>query len=217
MKHTLVLADDEPLFRAGLRSLLEDRDILVLAEASTGAETLEACRRYNPDVVLMDVRMPELGGIKATKALIAQGFHGKILVLTAFAEDLALLDAFRAGAAGFLLKSATPEEVVRAIEAAYRGEAVVDADMLPGLVRRALSAPGPAEQVLDSLTDRERQILACVGQGMTNPEIGKWLKIRLPTVRTHMAHLFTKLDVRTRAQAAVLAHEAGLSSRPPRG
>ncbi|HVE99012.1 MAG TPA: response regulator transcription factor [Mycobacteriales bacterium] len=210
----LVVADDQPLVRAGLRTLLDaEPDIAVVGEAADGREAVNVVARERPDVVLMDVRMPRLDGISATKELIDQGSTSKVVVLTTFDLDEYVFDALRSGAVGFLLKDAPPAELAAAVRTAAAGEALLS----PSLTRRLIeefarlpAADGVPAPVLDSLTARERDVLVGVARGQTNAEIGRELFISEATVRTHVTRVFAKLEVRDRASAVVVAYESGL-------
>jgi len=216
----VVLVDDEPLIRSGLRAIIDaEPDLCVLGEAEDGAGVTAMVRRLRPDVVLMDVRMPVIDGIEATRRLLAElDDPPRVLVLTTFENDDYVFDALRAGASGFLLKRARPDEVVRAIRLLAGGDSL----LFPAAIRElaARRAPGdvPARG-LDSagLTGREAQILRLVAQGLSNAEIAAELVVSAETVKTHVAHVLTKLDARDRTQAVIRAYDSGfIAPRDPR-
>ncbi|MER7335126.1 MULTISPECIES: response regulator transcription factor [unclassified Micromonospora] len=209
----VVLVDDQHLIRAGLRALLErDPDITVVAEAADGAAGLAAARAHRPHVVLMDVRMPGTDGIEATRRILADpGLADvQVVMLTTFDDDEYLFDAIRAGAAGFLLKDTAPD----ALRAAVRTVAGGDALLSPAVTRRVLAAaarsPVPDATRLAGLTERERDVLAQVGAGRSNAEIGAALHLSPDTARTYVSRLLTKLHARDRSQLVVIAYESGL-------
>jgi DNA-binding NarL/FixJ family response regulator len=217
----VLLADDQALVRSGFRVLLDaDDDITVVGEAADGAEAVERARATRPDVVLMDIRMPRLDGIKATGQIV--GTRGleqvRVLFLTTYDTDAYVFEALQAGASGFLLKDAGPAELLHAIRVVAAGEAL----LAPRITRR-LIARFTAEQVasqvaqdrLAVLTPREREVLALVGQGLSNDEIGAALFLSPATARTHVSHAMAKLGARDRAQLVVVAYQTGLVSRRP--
>lgn len=210
-----LLADDQGLVRSGLRALLDAReDIQVVAQAATGEQAVALTRRLKPDVVLMDIRMPELDGLQATRQIAADPeLDGvRVVILTTFALDEYLFDALRDGAVGFLVKDAEPSELVSAVRAAARGDSLISPNMTRRLVAefagRARQPPDTSE--LEELTDREREVLALVANGLTNEQIAERLTLSPATARTHVGRLFAKLDARNRAQLVVLAYETGL-------
>jgi DNA-binding NarL/FixJ family response regulator len=210
-----MLADDQGLVRSGLRALLDAReDIQVVAQAATGEQAVALARRFKPDVVLMDIRMPDLDGLEATRRIAADPELAdvRVVILTTFALDEYLFDALRDGAVGFLVKDADPAELVGAVRAAARGDALVSPSMTRRLVAEfADRASSPRDtSTLDALTGREREVLALVAQGLTNEEIAERLILSPATARTHVGRLFAKLDARNRAQLVVLAYETGL-------
>jgi DNA-binding NarL/FixJ family response regulator len=213
----VLVADDQALVRAGLRMLLDAQpDLEVVGEAADGAEAVAKVAELAPDVVLMDVRMPGLDGVAATRRLVEAGLVGPdgaaVLVLTTFGLDEVVADALRAGAGGFLLKDADPEELVRAVRDVAAGDAVLD----PAVTRRVLEGlgarPGPARDpaVLATLTAREAAVLAQLALGRSNAEIGARLEVAEATVKSHVKRLLAKLGVGNRVQAAVVAYETGL-------
>lgn len=208
----VLIADDQELVRAGLRSLLEhDPEIAVVDEAADGAAAVRRVRQHRPDVVLMDLRMPGGNGLDATAEISADpGLSAvRVLVLTTFDDAGDVLAAVRAGAAGYLLKDAGADELRRAVRSVAAGHAL----LAPGVTRHVLDAvarrPAP-DRDLSGLTEREREVLARVGLGETNAEIGRALLISPATARTYVSRLLTKLDARDRTQLAVIAHRAGL-------
>ncbi|MFD9947472.1 response regulator [Nonomuraea sp. NPDC059023] len=215
----VLLADDEGLVRSGFKVLLDlEDDITVVGEATTGAEAVERARALRPDIVLMDIRMPKLDGIQAT-AQIAQtrGLEQvRVLILTTYDTDEHVFDALEAGAGGFLLKDAGPAELLHAIRVIADGQAL----LAPRITRRLIGqftarrrATQIAEDRLAVLTEREREVLALVGRGLNNDEIGKELFLSPATARTHVSHAMTKLGARDRAQLVVIAYQTGLVNR----
>ncbi len=217
----VLLADDEGLVRSGFKLLLEvEDDITVVGEATNGAEAVERARAARPDVVLMDIRMPKLDGIQATTQIIeTRGLeHVRILILTTYDTDAYVFEALQAGASGFLLKDAGPAELLHAIRVIAAGEAL----LAPRITRRLISqftarrtAANAAEDRLAVLTEREREVLALVGRGMSNDEIGAELFLSPATARTHVSHAMAKLGARDRAQLVVVAYQTGLVSPDP--
>lgn len=210
----VVLADDQELVRAGFRMILDaQEDIEVVGEAADGAKALAEIARTHPDVVLMDIRMPGVDGLEATRRLTALADPPKVLVLTTFdAEDL-VYEALRAGAAGFLLKTAPPARLIDAVRLIAAGEAL----LAPSITRRLIATyvrrplPGHSESaVIAALTEREREVLTAVGRGLSNTEIAAEMFVSEATVKTHLNHIFSKLSLRDRVQAVVLAYESGL-------
>jgi len=208
----VVIADDHPVFRKGMRALLNSvPDMEVVGEASTGDEVMALAANLQPDAILMDVQMPGVGGIEATRRILHTSPHIMILVVTMFEDEESVFAALRAGARGYVLKGASPTEMVRAIQAAGSGEAIFS----PAIAQRLIdffAAPRPAvaPQLFPELTDREREVLALMAQGRRNPEIAQVLVISLKTVRNHVSNIFSKLQVADRAQAILRAREAGL-------
>jgi two-component system, NarL family, response regulator LiaR len=204
----VLVADDHAVVREGLRALLELQDgIEIAGEAADGEQAVEAALRVRPDVVLMDLVMPHLDGLAAMRALREQLPGARVIVLTSFLDDK-LLPALRAGAAGYLLKNATPREVVRAVRAAHAGETVIDPVVAARLVE-TLAASGENEP-LDRLTPREREVLVLIGRGFPNKLIARELGVSEKTVKTHVGHVLAKLGVSDRTQAAVFAVRSGL-------
>ncbi|CAL9486664.1 response regulator transcription factor [Streptomyces sp. NPDC052644] len=215
---TVLIVDDQPLQRFGFRMLLESQDDMVVAgEAGTGAEAVRLAAELRPDVALMDIRMPGMDGIEATRRIVASGGRTRVLILTTFDLDEYAYAGLRAGASGFLLKDAQPEEVLSGIRAVASGDAVV----APRLTRRLLDAyvqhlppvPGAApapDPRLASLTEREREILTVIGQGWTNTEIAERFHLAESTVKTHVGRILAKTGSRDRVQAVILAYDARL-------
>jgi DNA-binding NarL/FixJ family response regulator len=212
----VVLADDQALLRAGLRVLLDAEDDLeVVGEANDGAEAIDVVRRLRPDVVVMDIRMPELDGLAATREIVVDPDLGEvhIVVLTTFDHDEYVFEAIRAGATGFLLKDAEPTELLRAVRLAAAGDAL----MSPTVTRRLIAefAARPEHRTIDTtalreLTDREKEVVALVAGGLSNEEIAAQLYISPATARTHVSRAMIKLNARDRAQLVVFAYESGL-------
>jgi two-component system, NarL family, response regulator LiaR len=208
----VLVVDDHAVVREGLRAFLELQDgIVVVAEAADGREAVETAVRLRPDVVLMDLVMPRLDGVTAMRELRESLPEARVIVLTSFLDDDKLLPALRSGAAGYLLKNAKPEELVRAVRAAYAGEALLDPVVGARLVA-TLAADG-GEEPLDRLTPREREVLVLIGRGFPNKRIALELGLAEKTVKTHVGHVLAKLGVTDRTQAAVLAVRAGLVPR----
>ncbi|HEV3480035.1 MAG TPA: response regulator transcription factor [Gaiellaceae bacterium] len=212
----VLVADDHPLFRDGLRSLVASADDLELvAEAETGEQAVELALAHQPDVVVMDVRMPGINGIEATRRITADSPHVGVLVLTMFEDDDSVFAAMRAGALGYLLKGAAQDEILRAIRSVASGEAIFGPSIARRLIAFFSSADRPP-QAFPDLTDREREILEHVARGRSNLEIARTLVLSQKTVRNHVSNIFTKLHVADRAQAIVRAREAGLGLDGPR-
>jgi DNA-binding NarL/FixJ family response regulator len=208
----LLIADDHPAFRAGLRLLLESLgDVEVVGEAATGAEVVELAVEHRPDVVVMDLQMPEVGGIEATRAIVARAPGVSVLVLTMFEDEDSVFAALRAGARGYVLKGAGQEELARAIRAIASGEAIFS----PAIATRVIdffsrSRDDQPPQAFPELTDREREVLGLIAEGLPNPEIMRRLVLSPKTVRNHVSNILAKLQVRDRSEAIVRAREAGL-------
>jgi DNA-binding NarL/FixJ family response regulator len=209
---TVLLADDQELVRAGLRTILEaEDDINVCGEVGDGLLAVSAAEHQHPDVVLMDVRMPNLDGLEATRRIAARGASPRIVILTTFDLDEYVFEALRAGASGFLLKDTTADELVRAVRLAVAGDALLAPSVTRRLIERfANRTAGPSAQSLEMLTEREREVLLLVARGLSNTEVAERLFLGESTVKTHVAHLLGKLELRDRVQAVVLAYESGL-------
>ncbi|GAA5017329.1 response regulator [Kitasatospora paranensis] len=213
----VLLVDDQPLLRTGFRMILEaESDLVVVGEAGDGQQALEQVRALQPDVVLMDIRMPRMDGVEATRRIAGPGRDGpaKVLVLTTFDLDEYVVEALRAGASGFLLKDVPAEELVQAIRVVADGAAM----LAPSVTRRLLdmyatklpSGDEAPPQALGALTERELEVLRLVARGLSNAEIAAELFVSETTVKTHVGHVLTKLQLRDRVQAAVYAYESGL-------
>ncbi len=212
----VLIADDQPLIRSAVASLLRhESDIEVVGEAPDGAEAVAIARRERPDVVVMDLRMPGIDGIAATRLLRAETELGgsRVLVLTTFEDEENVLAALRAGASGFLGKGVDPEEIVRAVRTVHAGEELLSPVATRALIRRSLeasSAPAAVRILPPDLTERETEILRLVGRGLSNDEIGAALFISPATAKTHINRTMTKLDAHDRAQLVIAAYESGL-------
>jgi DNA-binding NarL/FixJ family response regulator len=211
----VLVADDQPLMRTAYDMTLRgETDMELVGEAGDGQEAIDQARRLHPDVILMDIRMPVLDGVEATRIVGAEAPSVKVLVLTTFDIDEYVVEALRAGASGFLLKDVRPEELIQAIRIVARGDAL----LAPSVTRRLLEAIGPAlepprskrSSALSSLTDSELRVLALVGKGLSNEEIASELFVADTTVRTHLRHILDKLELRNRVQAVVFAYDTGL-------
>ncbi len=213
----VLVADDQQLLRAGFRVILESEpDIEVVGEAADGVEALDTARDTRPDVVLMDIRMPRLDGLTATERLLARPEPPRVVVLTTFDQNEYVVRALRAGAYGFLLKDAPASRLVTAVRAAASGEALIEPSITRRLIERfaAPDADAPAlPPSLRTLTDRELDVLRLVAKGLSNAEIATRLVVAETTVKTHVARVLTKLGVRDRVQAVVLAYESGFARR----
>jgi DNA-binding NarL/FixJ family response regulator len=212
----VLLADDQALVRGGFRAILDaEPDIEVVAEASDGAEVLELAARHRVDVVLMDIRMPRLDGIEATRRLLAEPRSPptRVLVLTTFDLDDYVYEALRAGASGFLLKEVLPEQLAPAVRAVAAGDALLAPSVTRRLIERFAHGPVPGPQsvtLLEELTPRELEVLRLLARGMSNAEIAQQLIVGEATVKTHVAHVLAKLNLRDRIHAVVFAYESGL-------
>jgi DNA-binding NarL/FixJ family response regulator len=212
----VVVADDQEAVRAGLVLILGSApDIEVVAGVGDGEQAVEACRRTRPDVVVMDVRMPGLDGVEATRRIVAEGL-ATVLVLTTFDLDGYVFGALRAGAAGFLLKDVDAPALLEAVRTVARGDGI----LAPAVTRRLIvafagSPPRPDPVALEALTSRERDVLAALGRGLSNVEISARLGVAESTVKTHVSRILGKLGLRSRVQAAILAQEVGLVTPPP--
>jgi DNA-binding NarL/FixJ family response regulator len=213
----VLIADDEDLMRAGLVELLAgEPGIEIIGQASTGREAVEQARRLAPDVVLMDVRMPDLDGIAATRELSRAAPAAKVLILTTFEQDDYVFGALRAGASGFLLKRARPEELIAAVHAIAGGDSLLSPSVTRRVIDRMAQQPTPEladETKLDELTPREREVLELIARGLSNREIAAALAVEESTIRTHVKRILMKLDLRDRIQAVIFAYEIGLNQR----
>jgi DNA-binding NarL/FixJ family response regulator len=210
----VLLADDQALVRAGFRLILElEPDVEVVGEAADGVEAIRVAREVDPDVVLMDVRMPELDGIEATRRLARAGVAARILMLTTFDLDEYVYDAMVAGASGFLLKDVPREQLVAGVRTVSRGDALLAPSITRRLIEQFIRRPPPgakAPRELDELSEREREVLKLVARGLSNAEIAQRLVVSPTTVKSHVASVLQKLRLRDRVQAVVLAYESGL-------
>ena len=205
----VLIVDDHSVVREGLRAFLElQAGLEVVGEAADGEEAIEAGARLRPDVILMDLVMPQLGGVAAMRRLREQVPGARIIVLTSFLDDDKLLPALRSGAAGYLLKNAEPHEIARAVRAAHAGEALLDPVVAARLVETLAADDG--QEPLDRLTPREREVLVLIGRGYSNKRIANELELSEKTVKTHVGHVLAKLGVTDRTQAAVVAVRAGI-------
>jgi len=211
---SVLLADDQALVRGGFKLILDaQEDLEVVGEADDGRAAVERARELRPDVVLMDVRMPELDGIAATRLVVSERLAGHVLVLTTFDEDRVVYDALAAGASGFLLKTAPPAKLVEAVRTIAAGEALLAPTVTRRLIEEFVRRPPPGDAVperLAGLTEREREVLGLIARGLSNSEIASTLFVSGATVKTHVNRILGKLDLRDRVQAVVLAYETGL-------
>jgi len=208
----VLIADDQPMVRSCLRVILEaESDITIVAEAGDGAEAVELAERLRPDVVLMDIRMPRMDGIAATRRLVAGPVPVEVLVLTTFDVDEHVDDALRAGAVGYLLKDAATDQLVRAVRLCAEGKSLLAPSVTRRLIERLSSSqPRASRRGFEELTAREREVLVLLARGLSNAEIAAHLYVSQTTVKSHVGHLLAKLGVRDRVQAVVLAYEHGL-------
>jgi DNA-binding NarL/FixJ family response regulator len=208
----VLVADDQSMIRAGFRMLLKDEEgIEVVAEAEDGAEAIEKAARFDPNVVLMDIRMPKLDGLEATRRILAADPAARVLILTTFDLDEYIYEALRAGASGFVLKDDPPEQLIAAIRTVAAGDALLSPTVTKRVIKQFTEIPRhDAPTAVDELTDRELDVFRLIAQGLSNGEIGRELFISDTTVKTHVTRVFQKLGVRDRVQAVVLAYRAGL-------
>lgn len=207
----VALADDQALVRTGFRMIVQSQeDMTVVGEAADGQEAIELVRKEKPDVVLMDIRMPRVDGIQATREI---SHATKVVILTTFELDEYVFDALAAGASAFLLKAAPPEDLIKAIRVVAQGDALLAPSVTKRLIEEFARRPEPAKnktKQLETLTDRERDVLIEVARGLTNAEIAAKLHVSETTVKTHVAHLLDKLELRDRVQAVIVAYESGI-------
>ena len=221
MSIRVLIADDQSMVRAGFRMLLAGEEgIEVVAEASNGLEAVDKAARFHPSVVLMDIRMPELDGLEATRRILAADDTARILILTTFDLDEYIYEALSAGASGFVLKDDPPEQLIAAVRTVAAGEALLSPAVTRRVIEQFTRTPhtAPPKQ-LDDLTERELDVFRLIARGLSNAEIGRELYISDTTVKTHITHILQKLNLRDRVQAVVLAYETGLfdtDARPPR-
>jgi DNA-binding NarL/FixJ family response regulator len=210
----VVIVDDQALVRAGFRMILEAQpDIEVVGEVGDGARAVDEVRRLRPDVVLMDIRMPGLDGIAATRRLTDAGVPSRIVILTTYDLDEYVFDALAAGACGFLLKHVPPEDLVHGVRVAAAGDALLAPSITKRLIEEFAKQRAPVRAGgtdLNTLTEREREVIRLLARGMSNPEIARELKVGEATVKTHVAHVLDKLGLRDRVQAVIFAYEVGL-------
>ena len=213
----VLLADDQPLIRTALQMVIADTgDIEVAGEAGSGAEAVELAAALHPDVVVMDIRMPGLDGIEATRRIMAGPGATRVIVLTTFDDDEYVYGALRAGASGFLVKDMALEEILAAVRAVAAGDALIAPAVTRRLIEEFARRPGPAREpapgrrIADLVTEREREVLTLVGRGLSNTEIAAELTLSIATVKTYVTRLLTKLDARDRIQLVIMAYDAGL-------
>jgi len=208
----VLVADDQAMVRAGFRMLLGgEEDIEVVAEASNGLEAMEKAARFDPTVVLMDIRMPELDGLEATRRILAENAGARVLILTTFDLDEYVYEALRAGASGFVLKDDPPEQLIAAIRTIAAGDALLSPSVTRRVIQQFSRIPRSAPpNELDELSGREREVFRLIARGLSNAEIGQELFISETTVKTHVTHILAKLGLRDRVQAVVLAYQTGL-------
>ena len=212
MSIRVLVADDQSMVRAGFRMLLSgEADIDVVAEASNGLEAIDKAARFHPTVVLMDIRMPELDGLQATQRILAADDTTRILILTTFDLDEYVYEALRAGASGFVLKDDPPEQLLGAIRTVAGGDALLSPAITKRVIKQFTRIPHPKPpKEVDDLTERELDVFRLIARGLSNAEIGRELYISDATVKTHVTHVFQKLNVRDRVQAVVLAYQTGI-------
>jgi DNA-binding NarL/FixJ family response regulator len=215
----VLIVDDDKLMRAGLRAVFSSDDrIQVVGEAADGRAAIDSTRRLRPDVVLMDVRMPEMDGITATREVLAVSPEARVVIVTTFEQDDYVFGALAAGASGFLLKRTGPEELIDAIHTVAEGEALLSPSVTRRVIERMAHQPTlgePGETRISELTEREREVLELIAAGLTNAEIGERLVIEESTVKTHVKRILMKLGLRDRVQAVIFAYESGVT-RPGR-
>jgi RNA polymerase sigma factor (sigma-70 family) len=212
----VLIADDQALVRAGFRKILEaDAGIEVVGEAADGFEAVEAARALQPDVVLMDIRMPRLDGLEATRQLATPGKEGpRVLVLTTFGLEEYVYEALRAGASGFLLKDVPPEQLLGGVHVVARGDALLDPAITRSVIEEFAAKPAVRRELadkLDELTPREREVFSLVARGLSNAEIARELVVSEGTVKSHVAHVLLKLGLRDRVQLVIYAYESGVA------
>ena len=216
MSIRVLVADDQAMVRSGFRMLLSrEPDIEVVAEASTGLEAVQKTTRFEPTVVLMDIRMPDVDGLEATRQIVASDDSARILILTTFDLDEYVYEALRAGASGFVLKDDPPEQLIAAVRTVAAGDALLSPAVTRRVINQFTRVPRPSPpRELAELTEREREIFALIADGLSNAEIGARLYISDTTVKTHITHIFQKLGLRDRVQAVVLAYRTGIFDSP---
>jgi DNA-binding NarL/FixJ family response regulator len=216
----VLLVDDDDLMRAGLKAVLSsDPCIDVVGEAANGRAAIDAVRTLQPDLVLMDVRMPDLDGIAATREIVAGSAQAKVVILTTFEQDDYIFGALNAGASGFLLKRTTPEDLLAAVHTVTAGDSLLSPSVTRTVIERMTHQPAPdvgASGRLDELTPREHEVLSLIARGLSNSEIAAELVIGESTVKTHIKRILMKLRLRDRIQAVIFAYESGLTQRGPK-
>jgi DNA-binding NarL/FixJ family response regulator len=219
MSISVLVVDDQSMVRAGFRMLLGgEKDIEVVAEASNGLEAVSKAARFHPKVVLMDIRMPELDGLEATKRILAADPEARILILTTFDLDEYVYEALRAGASGFVLKDDPPEQLLAAVRTVSHGDALLSPAITKRVIRQFARLPRPAPpKELGELSERERDVFRLIADGLSNGEIAQELYISETTVKTHVTHILQKLGLRDRVQAVVLAYQTGVFEETPAG
>ena len=212
MSIRVLIADDQSMVRAGFRMLLADEDdIEVVAEALNGLDAVAKAARFDPSVILMDIRMPELDGLEATRRILAANSNARILILTTFGLDEYLYEALRAGASGFVLKDDPPEQLIAAVRIVAAGDALLSPAITKRVIKQFTRTPRPSPpKEFDELTAREHETLRLIADGLSNAEIARRLFISETTVKTHVTHILQKLGLHDRVQAIVLAHQTGL-------
>jgi DNA-binding NarL/FixJ family response regulator len=212
----VLVADDQSMVRAGFRMLLGgEEDMEVVAEASNGIEAVDQAARFNPGIILMDIRMPELDGLQATRRILAADKAARILILTTFDLDEYVFEALRVGASGFVLKDDSPEQLIAAIRTVAAGDALLSPAITKRVIQKFARTPRPAPpKEFGELSERERDVFRLMTRGLSNAEIGKQLYISETTVKTHVTHILQKLNLRDRVQAVVLAYQTGLFEAP---
>jgi DNA-binding NarL/FixJ family response regulator len=216
----VLIADDDSLMRAGLHAILSSDDTIdVVGEAADGRQALALARTQQPDVVLMDIRMPDVDGISATRQITSTARNTRVLILTTFEDDDYIFGGLAAGASGFLLKRTQPEQLIDAIHTIAAGEALLSPSVTRTVIRHMAALPQPdvpSGRRLGRLTPRERDVLELVARGLSNAEIAADLVVEESTIKTHVKRILAKLELRDRVQAVILAYETGLAGRPPR-
>ena len=217
MSIRVLVADDQSMVRAGFRMLLSgEQDIEVVAEASNGLEAVDKATRFHPTVVLMDIRMPELDGLEATRRILAANNLARVLILTTFDLDEYVYEALRAGASGFVLKDDPPEQLIAAIRTVAAGDALLSPTVTKRVIKQFARIPRPTPpKELDDLTAREQDVFRLIVGGLSNAEIARELYISDTTVKTHVTHILQKLSLRDRVQLIVLAYQTGLFEETP--
>jgi DNA-binding NarL/FixJ family response regulator len=213
MTTRVLIADDQSMVRRGFRMIMDaEPDLEVVAEAADGEQAVAACGRFAPNVVLMDIRMPSMDGLEATRRILASGDGPRVIILTTFDIDEYVFESLRAGASGFLLKNSSPEQLVQAVRLVARGDALLDPGVTRRIIERFSDLGGGTEPpaALEELTPREHEVLGLVAQGLSNAEIAERLVVASGTVKTHVARVLSKLGLRDRVQAVVFAYQHGL-------